>query len=160
MVLNIRVYLYQASDKGKGESSSVNKHCTMKTNRGTPDGAPYVLDLGSRWDWMPSFTNHDITYFSDLPIYLTSRPSLRPSILPSIYRSIRPSSVHKSVCLSVYLSVYPTIYIYLSIWITNCKKGTSPKNSQYEFSPSWYSSATVLSLSAVSDSYIRGHCEQ
>jgi hypothetical protein len=25
-------------------------------------------------------------------------------------------------------------------WITNCRKGTSPKNSQYEFSPSWYSS--------------------
>jgi hypothetical protein len=24
----------------------------------------------------------------------------------------------------------------------NCRKGTSPKNPQYEFSPSWYSSVT------------------
>jgi hypothetical protein len=28
------------------------------------------------------------------------------------------------------------------IWITNCRKGTSPKNSQYEFSLSWNSSVT------------------
>jgi hypothetical protein len=30
------------------------------------------------------------------------------------------------------------------IWIANCRKGTSPKNLQYEFSPSWYSSVTDL----------------
>jgi hypothetical protein len=27
--------------------------------------------------------------------------------------------------------------------IANCRKGTSPKNSQYEFSPSCYSSVTL-----------------
>jgi hypothetical protein len=28
------------------------------------------------------------------------------------------------------------------IWVANCRKGTSPKNSKYEFSPSWCSSVT------------------
>jgi hypothetical protein len=28
------------------------------------------------------------------------------------------------------------------IWIANCRKGTSPKNSQYGFLPSWYSSVS------------------
>jgi hypothetical protein len=38
------------------------------------------------------------------------------------------------------------------ILIANCRKRTSPENSQCEFSLSWYSSATEESLSAVSDS--------
>jgi hypothetical protein len=32
--------------------------------------------------------------------------------------------------------------IFIPKWIANCRKGTSPKKSQYEFSPSWYSSVT------------------
>jgi hypothetical protein len=33
-------------------------------------------------------------------------------------------------------------YVLFHMWIAYCRKGTSPKNSQYEFSPSWYSSVT------------------
>jgi hypothetical protein len=60
------------------------------------------------------------------------------------------------------------------IWIANCRKGTGPKNSQYEFSPSWSSSVSFCKrriprwrklilwifrtcfLSAVSDSFVFG----
>jgi hypothetical protein len=35
---------------------------------------------------------------------------------------------------------FTVIISFDAVWIANCRKGTSPKNSQYEFSPSWYSS--------------------
>jgi hypothetical protein len=57
---------------------------------------------------------------------------------------MKPQTVEERNCVFKTSSAGFNVWWNGYIWIANCRKGTSPKNLQYEFSPSWYSSTGFI----------------